>query len=218
PTPRPHEHLVAVLADHRNEVLVRTWGGTAPCDWLTDIRDQVRRWRPTVVALAFSGNQGTACMQGRDLITAYRQDVTEAVRLLTDYGADVILVEAPPRRDQEVDAAGLTPLDRVWREIAASWPRTRVAPAGRAVTTATGHFTPMLPCVAGETCGPGGQVTVRSPDGVHFCPKVEPPMVACPVVAAGAVRYGTAIARAALALATGKDPRPTAGDSPHPAA
>ncbi|WP_082122087.1 MULTISPECIES: hypothetical protein [Frankia] len=186
-----------VRADGHSQVLVRTWGGTAACDWLTDIHDQARRWRPTVAALAFSGNQGTACMQGRDLVTAYREDVTRAVELLTGRGAEVVLVDAPPRRDQPVDAAGLTPLDRVWRQIAATHQHTRVAPAGRAIT-AGGRFTTTLPCIAGETCGPGGMVTVRSPDGTHFCPLVQPPMTACPVPSPGAVRYGTAIARATL--------------------
>ncbi|WP_419469402.1 hypothetical protein [Candidatus Frankia alpina] len=186
-----------VRADGHSQVLVRTWGGTAPCDWLADIRDQSRRWRPTVAALAFSGNQGTACMQGRDLATAYREDVTRAVELLTSRGAEVVLVDAPPRRDQPVDAAGLTLLDQVWRQIAGTHQRTRVAPAGRAIT-ADGRYTPTLPCAVGETCGPGGMVTVRSPDGTHFCPLVQPPMTACPVPSPGAVRYGTAIAHEAL--------------------
>ncbi|EIV93597.1 hypothetical protein [Frankia sp. QA3] len=186
-----------VRADGHSEVLVRTWGGTAACDWLSDIRDQARRWRPTVAALAFSGNQWTPCMQGRDLLTAYREDVTRAVELLTGRGAEVVLVEAPPRRDQVVDAAGLTPLDRVWRQIAATHERTRVAPASRTIT-ADGRFTTTLPCVTGETCGPGGLVTVRSPDGTHFCPLVQPPMTACPVPSPGAVRYGTAIAHETL--------------------
>ncbi|CAO5239704.1 SGNH domain-containing protein [Frankia sp. AgKG'84/4] len=196
-----------VTAEHRDSaparVLMRTWGGTAPCDWLTDIRDQSRRWHPTVAALAFSGNQGSDCMRGRDLLSAYRQDVTAAVEQLTAAGTTVLLVEAPPRRDQPVDAAGLTPLDRLWREIAASHPRTQVAPAGRAVSADDGRFAPTLPCDRGETCGPGGMVTVRSPDGTHFCPSVEPPMTPCPVVSPGAARYGAAIAREALAAADG---------------
>ncbi|MCM3922279.1 hypothetical protein ND748_11495 [Frankia sp. AiPs1] len=186
-----------VRADDHSQVLVRTWGGTAACDWLTDIRDQARRWRPTVAALAFSGNQGTACMRGRDLVAAYREDITRAVELLTDRGVEVVLVDAPPRRDQPVDAAGLTPLDRVWRQIAATHEHTRVAPAGRAIS-ADGRYSATLPCAVGETCGPGGMVTVRSPDGTHFCPLVQPPMTACPVPSPGAIRYGTAIAREAL--------------------
>lgn len=205
-----------VLDDHHNEVLVRTWGGTAPCDWMTDLREQVDRWQPTVAALAFSGNQGTACMRGRDMVDAYRKDVTDAVQLLTAHGAEVVLVDAPPRRDQPVDAAGLTALDRVWRDIAATHPHTRVAPAGRAVTTATGDFTPSLPCGPGETCGPSGLVTVRSPDGVHFCPQIVPPMTACPVPSPGATRYGTAIADAALAVsADGASPHPGTPSTPH---
>ncbi|MCK9897036.1 hypothetical protein [Frankia sp. AgB32] len=204
-----------VTAEHRDsapaKVLVRTWGGTAPCDWLTDIRDQSRRWHPTVAALAFSGNQGSDCMRGRDLLTAYRQDVTAAVERLTAAGTTVLLVEAPPRSDQSVDAAGLTPLDRLWQEIAAAHPHTLVAPAGR-VVSADGRFAPTLPCDQGETCGPGGMVTIRSPDGTHFCPYIEPPMTPCPVASPGAARYGAAIAREALAAADGAAADTTPGD------
>ncbi|ABD10418.1 hypothetical protein ThrDRAFT_03767 [Frankia casuarinae] len=192
----------AARADGGTAVLVRTWGGTAPCDWLMDIRDQARRWRPTTAVLVFSGNQVTPCMQGRDLVTAYREDVTKAVTMLTNQGIEVVLVDAPPRRDQTVDEAGMTPLDRLWRQIAAEHERTRVVPAGR-VLTMDGRFTSTMPCAAGETCEPGGVVTVRSPDGVHFCPLPQKPMTACPVPSPGAVRFGTAIARETLQPAAG---------------
>jgi hypothetical protein len=184
-------------SDGETAVLVRTWGGTAPCDWLPDIRDQARRWRPTTAVLVFSGNQVTDCMKNRELVAAYRQDVTKAVELLTDRGIEVVLVEAPPRRDQQVDAAGQTALDRLWREIAAAHERTRVAPAGR-VLTDNGRYTATLPCASNETCDPGGLVTVRGPDGVHFCPVAQSPMTRCPVPAPGAVRFGTEIARETL--------------------
>lgn len=187
----------AVRADGRASVLVRTWGGTAPCDWLPDMRDQAQRWRPTTAVLVFSGNQITACMKGRDMVTAYRQDVTKAVDLLTEHGIDVVLVEAPPRRDQPVDSAGMTPLDRVWMDIARTHDRTRVAPAGRVLTN-NGRYTTTMPCDPDETCDPGGIVTVRSPDGVHFCPVAEKPMGLCPVPAPGAVRFGSEIAREVL--------------------
>ncbi|WP_250642974.1 hypothetical protein, partial [Frankia sp. AiPa1] len=201
-----------VEADRGNAALVRTWGGTAPCDWLADVPAQIHAFRPTVAALAFSGNQGSDCMRGRELIGAYRADVTRLVETLTGAGITVILVEAPPRADQAVDAAGRTQLDRLWKQIAAAHPRTSVAAAGRAVTD-NGRFTPTLHCVAGETCGPSGFVTVRSPDGTHFCPTIVPPMTACPLPSPGAVRYGTAIAGEALAAGSGSDhPDASPGD------
>ena len=190
-----------VTAAGGTSLLLHTYGGTAPCDWLSDIRKQSRSWHPTVAVLAFSGNAGTACMKGRDVDTAYRADVRAAVARLTRDGAKVLLVDAPPRSDQAVDAAGLTQLDQVWRTIAAEEPDTTVVAAGRAVTDPAGRFATRLPCGPGDPCPPGaGQVTVRSPDGVHFCPIEQPPMTRCPVPSAGAARYAHAMAAAAVAL------------------
>jgi hypothetical protein len=45
-------------------------------------------------------------------------------------------------------------------------------------------------------CDPDGTVVVRG-DGVHFCP-VEGPSSNCPVWSSGAVRFGMAIASAAM--------------------
>ncbi|WP_420849138.1 hypothetical protein [Parafrankia soli] len=174
----------------------RTWGGTALCDWFTDMRNQARRWDPTVAVLSFSGNTASECMHGRDLITAYREDATKAVDILTRRGIDVVLVDAPPRNDQPVGPDGLTELDRVWREVAAGNSHVRVVPAGE-VLTDQGRFVPRLPCLPGEPCDPDGKVAVRSPDGVHFCPVIQPAMTACPVRSPGAERYGRALAEAA---------------------
>ncbi|MCK9878504.1 hypothetical protein MXD59_22520 [Frankia sp. Ag45/Mut15] len=196
-----------VEADRHATALVRTWGGTAPCDWLPDLAVQLRAFRPTVAALAFSGNEGTPCMRGRDLVAAYRADVGQAVDQLTAAGVAVVLVEAPPRSDQPVDAAGRTALDRVWQRIAADHRPggvVTVAPAGRVVTD-NGRFTPTLHCTRGETCGPSGFVTVRSPDGTHFCPLTVPPMTPCPLPSPGAARYGAAIATATLSAGADRD-------------
>jgi hypothetical protein len=179
------------------EVQVRAWGGTAICDWLDDMRVQVRRWEPTVAVLSFSGNGLSACMRGRDLLAAYREDAAAAVDLLTTAGVQVDLVAAPPRRDQAVGDDGTTELGRVWRSVAAGNDRARVIESGRVVTD-HGRWATALPCRRGEPCARGGTVTVRSPDGVHFCPVDLPPMSRCPVYAAGAERYGSAMARSVV--------------------
>ncbi len=190
-----------VTAAGDTSLLLHTYGGTAPCDWLSDIRKQSRQRHPTVAVLAFSGNTGTKCMKGRDLTSAYRSDILAAAARLTRDGAHVLLVEAPPRRDQTVDPQGLTSLDHVWQKIAGQVPNTTVVPAGRAVTvTPAGRFAQTVPCGPGDVCPAGGQVTVRSPDGVHFCPVEQPPMTRCPVPSAGAARYAHAMAAAAVPL------------------
>ncbi|OAA20983.1 hypothetical protein UG55_106620 [Frankia sp. EI5c] len=186
----------AAEADDSVDTLTRTWGGTAPCDWLDDMRKQARRWRPTVAVLSFSGNTGSDCMRDRDLLTAYRTDVTEAVEILTRRGAEVVLADSPPRQDQLVDGDGHTQLHRLWRDIASARANVRVAPAGE-VLTVRGQFTPRLPCETGEDCDADGQVQVRSPDGVHFCPIAQPAMTPCPTRSFGAERFGRALAEAA---------------------
>ncbi|EFC80750.1 hypothetical protein [Parafrankia sp. EUN1f] len=188
--------VAAAQADGSSKTLTRTWGGTAPCDWLDDMRKQARRWDPTVAVLSFSGNTGSDCMRDRDLLTAYRTDVTEAVEILTRRGVEVVLTDSPPRKDQPVGADGLTELDRLWRDIASMRTDVRVAPAGE-ILTIKGQFMPRLACEAGEACEKDGQVPVRSPDGVHFCPIIMPPMTPCPTRSFGAERFGRALAEAA---------------------
>jgi hypothetical protein len=185
----------ALKAQTDAAVLTRTLGGTAVCDWFEDIDVQLQEWKPTVAVLAFSGNAVSECMQGRDVNTAYRQDTTKAVLMLISAGLQVDLVEAPPRPDQEIDAAGRTALHRIWAEIDSRYPHTRVVPAGTAVTDHRA-WTARLPCLPNETCDPDGTVVVRSPDGVHFCPVQIPPLTHCPVYSPGAFRYGTAMANA----------------------
>ena len=67
-----------------------------------------------------------------------------------------------------------------------------------------GHaFAATLPCRGDEGEPEGcvdGEVVVRSPDRIHFCP-VVPEGLACPVPAPGADRFGREMARVArLAL------------------
>jgi hypothetical protein len=212
------DFAAGVTAAGGTSLRLHTYGGTAPCDWLADIRKQSRSWHPAVAVLAFSGNTGTECMKGRDLASAYRSDVLAAVARLTRGGAHVILVDAPPRRDQAVDAQGLTSLDQIWREIAAAEPDTTVVPAGRAVTDAAGRYAQAVPCGPGDPpCPPGGLITVRSPDGVHFCPVEQPPATRCPVPSAGAARYAHAMAAAVVTLLRQISPSATPPQSRPPA-
>ncbi|MBL7496696.1 hypothetical protein [Frankia nepalensis] len=199
------------------DVLVRTFGGTAICDWLTDIDGQLRDWAPTTAVLAFSGNVLSSCMQGRDMVDAYSRDASVAADRLAAAGVDVVFAVAPPRWDQPVAADGTTDLEQIWRSVVATVlarltarapaggatgeapGRIEVFRAGLAVTDA-GRWAERLPCRLGERCGPDGTVVVRGPDGTHFCPVAVPAMTACPVDSPGATRYGQALAQAAAAF------------------
>jgi hypothetical protein len=180
------------------DVLVQAWGGTAICDWLDDMRVQLRKWKPTVAVLSFSGNRMTSCMQGRDLLAAYRDDATAATTLLTEAGVTVRLVAAPPRPDHPAGTDGMTDISRIWRSVVAGNELAQVIDSGQVVTD-HGRWVARLPCQRDEPCAPDGTVTVRSPDGVHFCPVDHLAMTRCPVYSAGAERFGVAMARATLA-------------------
>src|SRR5215218_6563078 len=57
---------LAMQADTEVEVVNRTFGGTAICDRLDQMRRDVRDFQPTAVVLEFVGNNVTSCMQGRN--------------------------------------------------------------------------------------------------------------------------------------------------------
>ncbi|OHV63249.1 hypothetical protein BCD48_38405 [Pseudofrankia sp. BMG5.36] len=177
-------------------ILMKMWSGTAPCNWLDDVSGTIRDFQPTIAVIAFSGNR-PPCMSGRDLIAAYRADVTAMTEKLAASGVEVRLVETPPRRGEAVDADGRTELDRLWAQIASTTPHTRVIRAGQSISD-HGRFTTTLPCAPEDSCGPDGRVVVRAPDGIHFCPRPTEPAGVCPVYSGGARRYGLAVARGVL--------------------
>lgn len=73
---------------------VRAFGGTAPCDWLDNIRAAVARRPPEVAVLLFVGNTFTPCTGGTT--AGYGVDVAEATTLLRAAGSSVVIVAAPP--------------------------------------------------------------------------------------------------------------------------
>ncbi|OHV45866.1 hypothetical protein CC117_08800 [Parafrankia colletiae] len=80
------------------------------------------------------------------------------------------------------------------------WARVPAVRAGRAVRD---HL-------AGTVAQPGagaGQVLVRGPDGIHFCPVDTPPMRPCPTWSVGAKRYGVAMAASLTREAARPRPR-----------
>ena len=69
--------------------------------------------------------------------------------------------------------------------------------AGAAVLTPDGRYTPQLPCLDSETTADGctnGQIIVRAPDGIHFCPTVSGGTQPCPVYSSGAHRFAGGMA------------------------
>jgi ribosomal protein L24E len=188
-------------------VLVRTFGGTAPCDWFASMTADAQTWQPSVAVLAFSGDDFTPCMAGDQLGTPqyfakYRADTQSAISIFQSVGARVILVGLP------LDAsAGLSQnasaLNQIYQSLSESNIGVTYDDAGQAVM-ANGQFTWTLPCLSVEPCtGTNGTNTVRGPDGVHFCPDGDSTLVAggfevCNVYSSGAFRFAVAMLAPAL--------------------
>jgi hypothetical protein len=204
----------AALADAGfTEVVTETFGGTALCDWLTQMRSDQRQLHPDAVVVEFSGNAFTPCMKGPDgaplsgdaLVDNYADDARTVLQI---FGPDATLVyfaSAPIsfRAEQTGDSAPRRLYDAYASVAASSSWWARFIDAGSAVED-HGHWTSTLPCLADEPCDGGlassGQAVnvVRAPDGIHFCPgapgAVDGVTGACPVWSSGAHRYGIAMA------------------------
>jgi hypothetical protein len=180
-----------------------TFGGTATCDWSAQMATAATQ-HPLAAILVFSGNAFTPCMEGVTLRSAqyydlYTSDTEQAIGIFAAVGAHVFLVGTP------IDAAsapGWDRLDDIYRQLARANPLTvTYVDAAAAVESSSGGFTWQLPCLAIEpSCGANGTDTVRSPDGIHFCPDGTPAKVGvtgpCDEYSPGAFRFSLAIVHA----------------------
>ena len=73
------------------QVLTRTWGGTAVCDWLSDMRNIATTWHPTLAVVVFNGNTLTPCARRAPQLTEYSQDLGSAISILRAAGVRVVL-------------------------------------------------------------------------------------------------------------------------------
>ena len=79
------------LADQPVEVVTRTFGGTAICDWHDEMTDDAATLRPGLVVIEFVGNNYTSCMQdhagepltGAALVDRYAADAEAAIATFT---------------------------------------------------------------------------------------------------------------------------------------
>jgi len=200
------------------QVLARTYGGTAICDWFDEMQADAAAVAPGAVVLEFSGNNLTPCMQdraGHGLVddaywARYRADTQTAIEIFAGTDTRVFLAGAPVSHVQELtgDFHG-GQVNAMYAEIAGQHDGVDYVDAGAAVLD-HGRWTPTLPCLPGEPCTGGtdlldrGYNVVRAPDGGHFCPVADEArrgvVIACPVWSSGAYRYGLAMAAPVLAL------------------
>jgi len=123
------ESVAPHLAAH-GDYQVRAYGGTAPCDWLGDIRATAAKRPPPVAVLVFVGNTHTTCT-GQST-AGYATDVLLATTALLAAGSRVVIVAAPPfgsvLSPNPINAA-FVPSETIGAELV--WgPSESVAPGG----------------------------------------------------------------------------------------
>jgi hypothetical protein len=194
-------YLDMFLADTGTYVVSNnTFGGTATCDWLDKMAAAALE-HPKVAVLVFSGNAFTPCMDGVALRSSayyalYTADTEQAVGIFRAVGAHVFLVGTPI---DESSTSGWDHLDDIYQALAQADPlAVTYVNAGAAVESTSGGFTWQLPCLSLEpSCGANGMNTVRSPDGIHFCPDGTPATRGltgpCDEYSPGAFRFALAI-------------------------
>jgi hypothetical protein len=199
-----------VQAGGRARVSDFVFGGTATCDWLSDMRRDARTRPPRAVVMEFTGNTFTPCMrscvpESSSALGRYCSDMSEAIGIFLAVGAHVYLEGTPIDYRQWV---GHDPhwddLDQAFAKLARAYPgRVTYVDAGTAVEGRHQAFVWSLPCLVFEPCtGPTvagvRNDIVRSPDGVHFCPDQNGnaigQVVPCDVYSSGAFRFAMAMA------------------------
>jgi GDSL-like Lipase/Acylhydrolase family len=192
--------------DYGASAEIRTYPGTATCDWLTTMAADAQAWQPTAVVLAFSGNNFSPCMAGDQLGTPqyyakYESDTQSAISIFRAIGTKVVLAGLPLDASA-VLSQNVTQLNQIYQSLASRNVGVTYDDAGQAVE-AGGQFTWTLPCLPDEPCtGPDGTNVVRSPDGIHFCPDGHTTLVGaleeCDVYSSGALRFAAAMLGSAL--------------------
>jgi len=198
------------------QITTRTFGGTAICDWLGQMRADASAIHPDAVVVEFSGNALTPCMKaldGRPLsgsayFEKYAADAAAVLDIFTPRHSIVLFAGAPISRGAERSGDPTTAiLHAMYAAVARSSPYGRYTDAGASVLSG-GHWTETLPCLPTEPCTGGRDAhgtpvnVVRAPDGAHFCPgapaAVRGVTAACSVWSSGSYRFGNAMAAAVI--------------------
>ena len=198
------------------QVTTRTFGGTAICDWLGQMRADAASLRPDAVVVEFSGNALTPCMRapngsaltGATYFQKYASDSAAVLDIFSSRHTLVFFAGAPISRDAERAGDPTAPtLHTLYAALARSTPYGRYIDAGASVL-AGGRWTETLPCLPTEPCMGRDAIgtpvnVVRAPDGVHFCPSALPAVrgvtAPCSVWASGSWRFGNAMAAPVIA-------------------
>ncbi len=195
----------------RPSVTVRAAPSLAPCDWLPILRRDLARSHPNLVVLETVGVSTTPCMrdasgaQLREGTAEYFRRYSSTVDLfvataVTAHASVVMIAPLPVGGYASVLQPTITKLATILQAVAKRRGVDYTTTPSDSVTSA-GAFTWRLPCRPNETTTQGcrnGNITVREPLGVHFCPTGYSGMAeirnGCRIYSSGSLRYATAIA------------------------
>ena len=219
-------YLQAVSRALGLDVEARALGGTAPCDFLQPLQDDLDAHKVDLVVWAFSGNSIGSCMDGADgkpiggqgLFDKYRVDTEKAIDAADAAGVPFVLASPPaPHLPGDV----WEQLDSVYRALAGAHPTIQYADAGVAISP-EGKFVDTQRCLpfeqripqARDACASDGTITVRGSDG-HFCPVSTTNSLECTTYSSGAMRYAINLLQAAR-LELDYQAQIAAGNTPPP--
>lgn len=215
-----HESIGAITAagDATERWIVRphAYGGTAPCDWVDWLSDDLFLHQPKRVTLMSMGNWNTgsaACttrgadpgvvVDSTEYLAAYRSWVEEFIAVAKANGAKVMLVAAPPAAASLRNAA-ISHINAMLVELATGDPMVSVVGTVRTALSDNGAFVDRLACLPNETATmgcTGGLIPIRTlapqiDAGLHLCPTGlygTAVFAVCDVYSSGSQRYAAAL-------------------------
>ena len=175
------------------QIIVRAYGGTAQCDWTSNMIWDAEHLDVKGVVIAFSGNDLTSCITGRPYLQGYTDDANWADTWWTNHLVAHAFVNSP-------GVVGTTPADRAVGNMYAALGQRVGAPVADAVGLLAGglpaRFQQSMPCLVGEC---SGYVDVRSANGTHLC-DIRQAVAACPATSSGVVRFVEPIVHAVASM------------------
>lgn len=208
-------HIVAAMPGWDVTVVGRA--GQSPCDYLKSASKAFAKVVSHVVihydlfVVESAGNSNTTCMRApgsthklvigsAEWLAKYRSDLNALVDLAASQGTAVEFVSPPPFAGAASPRNAV--VTSVESQLAADRPAVVFTDGPRLKVSDAGAFEPQMPCMSDETSAMGcaaGEIIVRAPDQIHFCPDGFHNKIAvtgCDVYASGAARFGRAIAAA----------------------
>jgi hypothetical protein len=202
------------LASHKGwKEAMSSFPGSAPCDWLAQLKSDLTQLHPGVVVLETMGNDATTCMTrvtgsrgSRAYYNEYRSNFDTYFGDATKAGAKVVFIQPIPVLSSRFNGV-LEHLTEIAKTEAAKYPDVSISSAPRDAVTVSGRFVMKKACLPRETVAMGcnkttREIIVRAPDHVHLCPTGYPApysfFTGCSVYSSGAVRHGSAVVDTAI--------------------